>query len=157
MHVVWQSLGFYHMPWSSKKFHSALIFTWNFTSLHFNFHLKRKFGSNKIEKVIYFSDGAGSQHKNKFNLVNLINREREFKIKDEWIIFATSDGKEACDGIGGTVKRHTIHLNPVYKTIISRRRNSSMSTLREILLVVLTKRSQLYIFSKQYQKCCECY
>ena len=30
-----------------------------------------------------FSDGAGSQYKNKFNLVNLINREREFKIKDE--------------------------------------------------------------------------
>ena len=29
--------------------------------------------------------------------------------------------------------------------------------LREILIVVLTKRSQLFIFSKQYQKCCEIY
>ena len=29
-----------------------------------------------------------------------------------------------------------------------------VDTLREILLVVLTKRSQLYIFSKRYQKCC---
>ena len=31
------------------------------------------------------------------------------------------------------------------------------NTLREILLVVLTKRSQLYSFSKQYQKFCKCY
>ena len=29
--------------------------------------------------------------------------------------------------------------------------------LREILLVVLTKRSQLYIFSKRYQKFCKTY
>ena len=33
----------------------------------------------------------------------------------------------------------------------------SKFTLREILLVVLTKRSQLYIFSKQYQKFCKTY
>ena len=31
------------------------------------------------------------------------------------------------------------------------------TTLREILLVVLTKRSQLYIFSKRYQKFCKTY
>ena len=31
------------------------------------------------------------------------------------------------------------------------------STLREILLVVLTKGSQLFIFSKQYQKFCKTY
>ena len=30
-------------------------------------------------------------------------------------------------------------------------------TLREILLIVLTKRSQLYIFSKRYQKFCKTY
>ena len=56
---------------------------------------------------MYFSDGAGSQYKNKFSLVNLINHVREFKIKDEWIFFATSHGKGGCDGIGGTDKRHT--------------------------------------------------
>ena len=32
-----------------------------------------------------------------------------------------------------------------------------MNTLREILLVVLTKRSQLYIFSNRYQKFCKIY
>ena len=31
------------------------------------------------------------------------------------------------------------------------------TTLREILLVLLTQRSQLFIFSKQYQKCCKTY
>ena len=35
--------------------------------------------------------------------------------------------------------------------------NFIQSTLREILLVVLTKRSQLYIFSKRYQKFCKTY
>ena len=36
-------------------------------------------------------------------------------------------------------------------------RNSRTASLREILLVVLTKRSQLYIFSKRYQKFCKTY
>ena len=36
-------------------------------------------------------------------------------------------------------------------------RNFSSATLREILLVVLTKSLQLYIFSKRYQKFCKTY
>ena len=60
---------------------------------------------------MYFPDFTGTQHKNKFNVVNLINHEREFKIKDESIFFATSHGKGAYDGIGGTVKRHTMSRN----------------------------------------------
>ena len=35
-------------------------------------HLKKKFGPNKIKKVMYFSDGAGSQYENRFDLVILV-------------------------------------------------------------------------------------
>ena len=38
--------------WSGEKF-----------PLSFNLHLKRELMSNEIEKVMYFSDGAGSQYK----------------------------------------------------------------------------------------------
>lgn len=69
-------------------------------------HLKRKFGVDKIKKVSYFSDGAGSQYKNKYNLINLTKHEDDFNVKADWNFFATSHGKGACDGLGGTIKRH---------------------------------------------------
>ena len=75
--------------------------------------------------IIYYSDGAGSQYKNKINLVILISHEREFKIKDECIFFATLHGKASCDGIGGIVERY--NFDPVYKKKISQRRNSFMN------------------------------
>lgn len=58
-----------------------------------------------IKKVKYFSDGAVTQYKNKKNFINLSHHELDFGIKSEWHFFATSHGKGACDGIGGTVKR----------------------------------------------------
>ena len=41
--------------------------------------------------------------------------------------------------------------------LIGHLKNKAISTLREILLIVLTKRSQLYSFSKRYQKFCKTY
>lgn len=59
----------------------------------------------KCHKIDIFSDGAASQYKNKYNLINLASFEKDFNVKAEWHFFATSHGKGACDGIGGTVKR----------------------------------------------------
>ena len=56
-------------------------------------------------KIIYFSDGAASQYKNRKNFGNLCNHEKDFGVKAEWHFSATSHGKGACDGVGGTVKR----------------------------------------------------
>ena len=56
------------------------------------------------KKIIYFSDGAASQYKNRKNFVNLCNHETDFGVKAEWHFSATSHGKGACDGVGGTVK-----------------------------------------------------
>ena len=58
----------------------------------------------KRKKVYYFSDGARSQYKNRFNLLNVVYNEKGFGIKAEWHFFATAHGKGACDGIGGCVK-----------------------------------------------------
>ena len=59
----------------------------------------------QLKKIIYFSDGAASQYKNRKNFSNLCHHELDFGIKAEWHLSATSHGKGACDGLGGTVKR----------------------------------------------------
>ena len=58
-----------------------------------------------LTEVIYFSDGCAGQYKNRFNFINLLYHEADFGIKAQWNFFATSHGKNACDGIGGTLKR----------------------------------------------------
>ena len=50
-------------------------------------------------KIIYFSDGAASQYN------NLCYHKEDFGISAEWHFSATSHGKGACDGVGGTAKR----------------------------------------------------
>lgn len=59
----------------------------------------------KVTKVIYYSDGASSQYKNKKNFVNVCQHKNDFNISAEWNFFASSHGKNSCDGIGGTTKR----------------------------------------------------
>lgn len=58
-----------------------------------------------IKKIIYFSDGASAQYKNKKNFINLCHHEEDFGITAEWHFFPTSHGKGPCDGLGGTLKR----------------------------------------------------
>ena len=57
----------------------------------------------QIKKVIYFSDGLAAQYKNYKNFTNLIFHENDFNLKGEWHFFATYSGKNACDGVGGTL------------------------------------------------------
>nr|XP_047134910.1 uncharacterized protein LOC124812388 [Hydra vulgaris] len=54
---------------------------------------------------IYFSDGASSQYKNYKNIYNLCYHKQDHEVSAEWHFFATSHGKSACDGVGGTFKR----------------------------------------------------
>lgn len=57
------------------------------------------------QKIHYFSDGAASQYKNKYNFLNLCFHKVDFDVEAEWNFFASSHGKNVCDGVGGTVKR----------------------------------------------------
>ncbi|XP_065675929.1 uncharacterized protein LOC136092137 [Hydra vulgaris] len=66
-------------------------------------NLKQKIPSIVI--MIYFSNGCSSQYKNCKNIFNLCQHKSDFGIDAKWVFFATSYGKQPCDGIGGTVKR----------------------------------------------------
>ena len=57
-----------------------------------------------FEKVHYFSDGCAAQYKNCKHFLNVCHHAEDFSMDCEWNFFATSHGKSACDGIGGTVK-----------------------------------------------------
>lgn len=76
--------------------------------------MKNRFST--VRKIIYVSDGAGSQYKNKYNFANICHHKSDFGIECEWHFHATSHGKCACDAIGGTTKRMT--------AVASLRRNS---------------------------------
>ena len=60
-----------------------------------------------ILHVEYYTDGCSGQYKNYKIFINLYNHEVDFQLKAEWNFFATSHGKQPCDGIGSTVKRIT--------------------------------------------------
>ena len=59
----------------------------------------------QLPKIHYLSDGSCAQYKNYKNFANLIFHVQDFGITAEWNFFATSHGKNLCDGVGGTVKR----------------------------------------------------
>ena len=59
-----------------------------------------------IKKFEYFSDGCAEQYKNFKHFMNICRHSEDFDMEVvAWNFFATSHGKGACDGIGGTVKR----------------------------------------------------
>jgi hypothetical protein len=57
-----------------------------------------------LKKIKYFTDGSGAQYKNKKNFANA--HILDFNGLDaEWHFFASCNGKSACDGIRGTLKK----------------------------------------------------
>ena len=66
-----------------------------------------------LQVIDIFSDGAGQHFKQKFTISNITFYEMELGVKCNWHFFATSHGKGAVDGVGGTVKR------AVYKAIMA--------------------------------------
>ena len=58
----------------------------------------------KPQKIYYFSECA-AQYKNCKKFTNLCYHAADFGVQAEWYFFATSHGKSAGDGAGGTLKR----------------------------------------------------
>ncbi|KAJ8671289.1 hypothetical protein QAD02_002548 [Eretmocerus hayati] len=52
-----------------------------------------------------FSDGAGSQFKNKFTQLNVVYAPEDFRMMVNWNFSCTSHGKVAVDGVGTVVKQ----------------------------------------------------
>ena len=80
---------------------------------------------SSLSKIIYFSDGCAAQYKNRYNFINLLHHKADFGIDAEWNFFATSHGKNACDGIGGTLKRSAT------KASLQRPYNNQILTARD--------------------------
>ncbi|CAF5100005.1 unnamed protein product, partial [Rotaria magnacalcarata] len=58
-----------------------------------------------LEEIVFFSDGAASQFKQRYLLQNMTRMMVEHTLKLSWNFFATSHGKGVVDAIGGMVKR----------------------------------------------------
>lgn len=64
-------------------------------------HFERKL--HRFDELVVFSDGAASQFKQRFMLDQITHITGTRKMS--WNFFATSHGKGAVDGVGGTLKR----------------------------------------------------
>ena len=63
----------------------------------------------KVNKVHYWSDGAASQFKNRYNLSSVLFHQEDFGSEASWSFFETAHGKGPCDGIGEEVNRAVWH------------------------------------------------
>jgi hypothetical protein len=61
--------------------------------------------SEEYTELIFYTDGAAGQFKNKFIMKAMQNLAKKVSKLVKWEFFATSHGKGAVDGIGGEVKR----------------------------------------------------
>lgn len=103
---------FYYKDQDKLKSHSFCVISdhleHNSTTVHaFQFQLTNYIKEHhpSINKLIYFSDGAASQYKNKIFFINISFHKEDFGLDVEWHFFASCHGKNACDGVGGTTKR----------------------------------------------------
>ena len=82
--------------------------------------LKRRYPF--LKSISYFNDGSSAQCKNYKNFTHLLMHKIDFGMKAEWYFFATSHGKNACDGAVGTVKRLVVCANlqrAIHKQILN--------------------------------------
>lgn len=61
-----------------------------------------------VKDIMYMSDGCAGQYKNCYSFLHLCKHHEEYGLTASWAFFATSHGKSACDGLGGTVKREAL-------------------------------------------------
>ena len=94
----------------------------------------------QVNKVHYWSDGAGSQFKNKYNLSSLLFHEQDFGAKATWSFFETAHGKGPVDGVGAEVKR------AVWRSILQDKEVvSSPLEFHRVAQKVCNKVSPLYV------------
>jgi len=58
-----------------------------------------------LKHVTFVSDGCSGQFKNRFIMLNLLYTIEDFGCSSQWIFTPTGHGKNAVDGVGGTLKR----------------------------------------------------
>lgn len=76
---------------------------WQFQLKLFEF-LKEKLPN--INRLYFFSDGAGGEYKNRKNFFNIGKIKSNFGYDVTWEFFGSHHGKNSCDAVGGTLKRN---------------------------------------------------
>ena len=72
--------------------------------------------------------------------MNLCLHKQDFGLEAEWIFFATSHSKSPCDGIGGSVKRHTA------KRSLQRPKNDQILSYQTMLDVREAEKTKIKFF-----------
>jgi len=65
----------------------------------------------KVEKIIYVTDGTKQHYKNKYQISNLMHHKEDFDTEAEWHCYVIVHSKSACDGVSITFKRETTIVN----------------------------------------------
>ena len=100
--VVWTSVGtFSYAVISSYLSHDK--YSVHVFNSHILNHLKNVLNVH-VKFIDFFSDGAAQHFKQKFTMFSMTCLMDE-GVKANWHFFATSHGKGAVDGVGGSVKR----------------------------------------------------
>ena len=95
---------------------------------------------NQLKKIKYFSDGALFQYKiQKKTSTTFVSMKVTLGYQPSGIFSATSHGKRACEGIGGTVKRLAARAS------LQRPYNNQIMTLRQLLYCLCQKTKSLML------------
>ena len=79
---------------------------------------------------------SSTQYKNFKNLTNLIFHQNDFHIQAECNFFSTWHGKDACNRVGGTIKRPAAHASLQHPFSNQTSPNSNYLILRKPMLIV---------------------
>lgn len=96
-----------------------------------------------FEHVHYWSDGAASQFKPKFNINNLVHHYADTGLTAEWSFFGSNHGKGPVDGIGGCVKRS------VYLAVLQNQ--EVVNDYKDFLRVAQAKNEKIIVLPCQSQ------
>ena len=80
------------------KFHNTIT-VYAFLKTLINAHIKTRYAF--LKSIHYFSVGSPAQYKNYKNFTYLLMCKKDFGIKAEWHLSASSHGKNVWDGVGG--------------------------------------------------------
>jgi hypothetical protein len=86
---------------------------------------------------ILYSDGAASQYKNNYNIMNLSLHEEDFGIKAVWTFTSSGHGKSPCDGLGAVVK------SAARKHLLKGGPERAFSSAKDFYKFTLQKNSQI--------------
>ncbi|CAF4388945.1 unnamed protein product, partial [Rotaria magnacalcarata] len=95
-----------------------------------------------LPKINYVSDGAPSQFKNNYNMLNLALHQQDFAIKAAWTFTSSGHGKSPCDGLGAVVK------SAARKYLLKQGPEAAFCSAKDFYQFALEKTSRIFCSTK---------